>query len=194
MCARKSSASAEASSAAEHEKSIWTIGHSNREFNEFLGMLQGFSIETLVDVRRFPGSRRHPQFQQDSLIATLGDAGIEYSHWVGLGGRRNGRLPDSPNGAWRVESFNAYADYALSDEFQQTLSELESLATQRRCALMCSEAVPWRCHRRLIADALIARGWTVWDIFSATRAQEHQLPDFAVQQKDRVIYPAEATE
>ncbi len=157
-------------------------------------MLQSFSIESLIDVRRFPGSRKHPQFGQDLLSTALEKAGIEYSHWVDLGGRRSGRLPDSPNGAWRVEAFNAYADYTLSDDFQQAIAKLESVATQKRCALMCSEAVPWRCHRRLIADALIARGWTVWDIFSANRSQEHQLPDFAVPEKDHVIYPAEATE
>jgi len=176
------------------QPAIWTIGHSNREFEELLAMLKSFSIESLIDVRRFPGSRKHPQFQQDALATALGDADIKYSHWQNLGGRRNKRLPDSPNGAWRVEAFNAYADYTLTEEFQTTLSELETEATQRRSALMCSEAVPWRCHRRIIADTLITRGWIVWDIFSPSRAQQHQLPDFAVVKQNQVTYPADSDE
>ena len=125
----------------EHAPAIWTIGHSTHAIETFLGLLASQSIECLADVRRFPGSRRHPQFRQESLKQSLADAGIEYVHFPALGGRRSGRLPDSPNGAWRVEAFNTYADYMLSAEFEQALAELVELAG-RQSRRHVAEALP----------------------------------------------------
>ena len=170
---------------------LWTIGHSNRELSELIGLLTAQSIAQLADVRRFPGSRRHPQFGRDRLSAELGAEGIAYRHFPQLGGRRGERLADSPNTAWRVEAFNAYADHMRSEEFQAALGELEALARTRRTAIMCSEAVPWRCHRRLIADALIVRGWAVEDIIGGGAPRPHALTDFATVRDGIPIYPGQ---
>lgn len=168
---------------------IWTVGHSNQSSDGFLDLLSSQAITLLADVRRFPGSKRHPQFGQENLKANLAKAGIGYRHFPDLGGRRNERLPDSPNTAWRVESFNAYADYMQSPEFQRALAELIALAQNQNTAIMCAEALPWRCHRRLIADALIAQGFRVFDIFSARQTKEHALTEFAQIQEGQVTYP-----
>lgn len=168
---------------------LHTIGHSSRPLPDLVALLQAHHIELLADVRRFPGSRRQPRFARESLEPALAEVGIGYRHFEGLGGRRRGRLEGSPNGGWRVESFNAYADHMFSEEFQHSLAELTHLATTSRTAIMCSEAVPWRCHRRLIADALIARGWTVADIFTTGPAKEHKLTEFARVVEGEVIYP-----
>ncbi len=170
---------------------IWTIGHSNRPWDEFLELLQGESIQLLVDIRRYPGSRAHPQFNQDAMQAALESAGIEYHHLQALGGRRSKRPPDSPNDGWRVDAFNRYADYMATEEFTSCLEQLMSLARQQRTAIMCSEAVPWRCHRRLVADALIVRGWTVHDIISRGPAKPHSLTPFARVEGEQITYPAE---
>lgn len=169
---------------------LWTIGHSTHAIEKFLDLLASQAIECLADVRRFPGSRKHPQFGQDNLRQSLAAAGIDYVHFPALGGRRSGRLPDSPNGAWRVEAFNTYADYMLSAEFEQTLTELTSLAAARRTAIMCAEALPSRCHRRLISDVLTARGWRVLHIMTVRRVEEHRLPEFARAEGGMVTYPA----
>ncbi len=168
---------------------LWTVGHADYEIVEFLELLESFSIQTLVDVRRFPVSQRQPHFQREHLAKSLEVAGISYVHMSDLGGRRKERLSDSPNGGWRVESFNAYADYALSMQFRTALLKMESIAANSRSAIMCSEAVPWRCHRQIIADAMTTRGWTVLDILSRDRAVVHTLPEFAVSRNGRVIYP-----
>lgn len=170
---------------------LWTIGHSNRELAELVASLASESIALLADVRRFPGSRRQPQFQREALAAGLAEAEIAYHHFPGLGGRRSARLPDSPNTAWRVESFNAYADHMQSEEFQSALDELMKLALRQRTAIMCSEALPWRCHRRLIADALIARGWTIRDIFGPAQVRPHQMTEFARVADGQVTYPGQ---
>lgn len=170
-------------------RQIWTVGHSNREIEGFLSLLREHSIELVADVRRFPASRRQPQFGAHALRAALAESDCEYRHFENLGGRRNSRMPDSPNGGWRVESFNAYADYMLTEPFGRALEELTDAAGRRRTAIMCAEALPWRCHRRLIADALIVRGWTVWDILSEKRADQHALTDFAEVEGDRLSYP-----
>jgi uncharacterized protein (DUF488 family) len=167
---------------------IWTIGHSNRELAEFIGLLTSQSIELVADVRRFPGSRRHPHFSGESLHAALSPWGIEYRHDPALGGRRTERAPDSPNTAWRVESFNAYADYMLTSEFQQAFDELQAIAEQKRTAIMCAEVLPWRCHRRLIADLFVVRRWQVLDIVSPTQIKEHTLPEFAQVDRDTITY------
>jgi uncharacterized protein (DUF488 family) len=173
---------------------IWTIGHSNRPWQEFLELLQEHAIQRLVDIRRFPGSRTHPQFNQGPLEENLTLAGLDYRHLGSLGGRRTDRLPNSPNAGWRVDAFNRYADYMATEPFQAGLCELETLARERRTAMMCSEAVPWRCHRRLVADALMTRGWTVFDIVSRAPAKPHSLTPFARVRDGRLSYPAEQQE
>ena len=173
-----------------HE-TLYTIGHSNRSLEDFLSLLQGESIERLVDVRRFPGSRRHPQFGQDALAKSLVEAGIAYRHVPELGGRRSKRLENSPNTAWEVEAFNAYADHMQSEEFETGLAALVEEARAARTAIMCSEAMPWQCHRRLIADALLARGWTVLDILGPRSTRPHKLTSFAVVDGTQVTYPAQ---
>lgn len=170
---------------------IWTIGHSNRSVEQLLSMLQESSIELVADVRRFPGSRRSPQFAQQNLERSLQTVKIAYRHFPDLGGRRRTRIPDSPNTGWRVESFNAYADYMVSPEFQQALVELEKAAAAQNAAMMCAEAVPWRCHRRLIADVLLTHGWEVLDIYSEGRVKPHALTEFARVEGLRVTYPAD---
>jgi uncharacterized protein (DUF488 family) len=168
---------------------VWTIGHSTHKIETYLELLESQAIQCLADVRRFPGSRRHPQFGQENLTQSLAAVGIEYVHFPALGGRRGERLPDSPNGAWRVEAFNAYADYMLSPEFDEGLARLTELAAARRTAIMCAEALPSKCHRRLISDLLTARGWTVRHIMTARRVEEHQLPEFARVADGMVTYP-----
>jgi uncharacterized protein (DUF488 family) len=170
---------------------IWTVGHSTHPIDKLLTILASAEIELLADVRRYPGSRRHPQFNQDALVSSLADAGIEYRHFVDLGGRRHKRLPDSPNTAWRVESFNAYADYMQSPEFLAALDELMSAAREKQTAIMCSEALPHRCHRRLISDALVARGWQVHHLMTPKRRDEHTLTPFARVEGTQITYPAE---
>ena len=168
---------------------IWTAGHSTRSLNDFLELLAAAEIELLADVRRFPGSRRHPHFGQAPLAAALVAAGIDYRHFEALGGRRSERLDDSPNNAWRVESFNAYADYMQSEGFRTALDDLTKLAKETRTAVMCSEALPQKCHRRLIADALVVRGWQVRHLLSPKRIEEHVLTPFAQVDGLRITYP-----
>ena len=169
---------------------IWTIGHSNRDAEAFLDLLASADIGIVADVRRFPGSRKWPHFRQDALREILGGRGIGYVHLPELGGRRGAPDVDSPNDGWRVASFAAYADYMATTEFKDGLERLEQTARARRTAVMCSEAVPWRCHRRLIADALIVRGWEVLDIMSSSRIEVRNLTDFAVVRDGEITYPA----
>lgn len=167
---------------------IYTIGHSTRAIEDFVALLEGARIERLVDVRRFPGSRRHPQFNRDALARTLADLDIEYLHRPSLGGRRRAAR-DAPPSAWRNEGFRGYADYMRTPEFHAALDELIALGQQRRTVIMCSEAVPWRCHRTLISDALYARGVTVEHILDA-KVSPHVLTSFAEVRDREVIYPA----
>jgi len=153
---------------------IFTIGHSTRSGAELLSLLAEHGIELLVDVRRFPGSRRHPQFSRDALAAALAAAGIDYMHEPRLGGRRAAR-PDSPHTAWRIEAFRGYADHMETPEFAAALEELIRLSRTRRTAVLCAEAVPWRCHRRLISDALVARGLEVLHILAPGRVDRHEI-------------------
>lgn len=169
---------------------ISTVGHSTRTAGELLDLLGEHGIALLVDVRRFPGSRRHPQFGRDALEAALAGRGIAYRHEPDLGGRR-AALPDSPNNAWRVEAFRGYADYMGTPAFERALERLISLAGERPAAILCAEAVPWRCHRRLIADALVARGVEVRHILGPGRSEPHALhPDARVLPGGRLVYPA----
>lgn len=154
------------------KKTIWTIGHSTRPFEEFIQMLDSFKIETLVDVRSFPGSRKFPQYNKEILIQTMPEQGIEYIHLKSLGGRRKTN-PDSKNTAWRVLAFRAYADYMETDDFKNGILELEKIGRKKRVAYMCSEAVWWRCHRSMISDYLKAEGWDVEHIMAIGKDEEH---------------------
>ncbi|HSR65057.1 MAG TPA: DUF488 domain-containing protein [Xanthomonadaceae bacterium] len=156
---------------------LWTIGHSTRAWEEFVALLREAGIARVVDVRRFAGSRRNPQYSPLAMAPALGEAGIGYEPMAEFGGRRK-PLPDSPNGAWRVEAFRGYADHMASDGFVQARERLMTRARGERCAVMCAEAVWWRCHRRLIADDFTARGWQVLHILTAGRIEPHPLnPD-----------------
>lgn len=168
---------------------FYTIGHSSRPLEEFLSALRTHGIDLVVDVRRFPGSERNPQFDADTLAAALSEHGIEYSHLEALGGRRSSDRTDSPNGGWENSSFRAYADYALTDGFQDALGKLTEFAREHTPAIMCAEAVYWRCHRRIVSDWLIAAGHEVADIFGPDRANEHELTRFAEIRDGRVVYP-----
>lgn len=151
---------------------IWTVGHSTRSIEEFKQILTMHQIKTLVDVRTFPGSRRHPQFNKPELAGSLEAIGIRYEHQPKLGGRRKAR-PDSKNTAWNNESFRGYADHMETAEFQQGIEELLELAEKQLTAVMCAEAVWWRCHRSLISDYLKSEGMKVVHILSAKKTEEH---------------------
>src|ERR1039457_2367292 len=157
---------------------VLTIGHSTRTLEEFIGLLQAHGVTCVVDVRTIPRSRHNPQFNKASLPRSLAKVGLGYVHLPGLGGLRHTH-PDSVNVGWRNASFRGFADYMQTPEFEQGLQELIQLATRERIALMCAEAVPWRCHRSLIADALLVRGIRTEDIMSPTRRQVHTLTPFA---------------
>jgi uncharacterized protein (DUF488 family) len=167
---------------------LYTIGHSTRPIDAFLALLARSEIARLVDVRAFPGSRRHPHFSREALAHTLQAAGVAYLHRSSLGGRR--RLPaEAPPSAWRNESFQAYALYMRTPEFHAALDELIALGADARTVIMCSEAVPWRCHRSLISDALTARGITVEHILDAG-VSPHRLTSIAIVRDGEVTYPA----
>jgi len=156
----------------EENKKIWTIGHSTRSLDEFVAMLQSFNIEQLVDVRSLPGSRKFPQFNKENLEKSLPENNIEYTLLEKLGGRRKAK-PDSKNTVWRNASFMGYADYMETLPFQEGLETLKKMAAQKRTAIMCSEAVWWRCHRSMVSDALKAQDWEVLHIMGANKEQEH---------------------
>ena len=169
---------------------IYTIGHSTRPLPEFLGLLGAHGITQVWDVRRYPGSRRYPQFGRDALAVALAEAGIGYEHAPDLGGRRSAR-PDSSNTAWRSAAFRGYADHMETPAFQAALARLLDVGRARRTAVLCAEAVPWRCHRQLIADALVARGEPVAHILSDASPERHRLsPHARVLADGGVRYPA----
>jgi uncharacterized protein (DUF488 family) len=174
-------------------QAVLTIGHSNRPLDEFLRLLQANGATLVVDVRKMPGSRRNPQFGRDTFPQALQQAGIGYVHMPGLGGLRH-RRPDSPNTGWKNASFQGYADYMLTPEFESSLQELLKRAAEERVVLMCAEAVPWRCHRSLIADALVTRGVTVKHILGVSRTQLHTLRPWAHVQGTWIIYPSAAAD
>lgn len=153
-------------------KTIWTIGHSTRKFEEFLELLQSQNIQTLVDVRHYPGSRKFPQYNKENLREALQKENIGYIHLVDLGGRRKPE-PNSKNDAWRNASFQGYADYMETEPFHNALQTLKEIASTQKTVIMCSEAVWWRCHRSMIADALKTQGWTVLHIISENKVPEH---------------------
>ena len=169
-------------------RTLWTIGHSTRPWEEFVAILQAAGIEVLVDVRRFAGSRRNPQYSRDTMPMALAEAGIEYLPMPAMGGRRK-PAPDSPNTAWRVEAFRAYADHLASPEYIAARAELMAIARRRRTCVMCAEAVWWRCHRRLIADDFVARGWQVIDLMGPDKSEPHSPNADAVMVDGVLRYP-----
>lgn len=167
---------------------VLTIGHSTRPIAEFLELLDVNAVKVVMDVRTVPRSRRNPQYDQTNLRTSLEEAGLEYAHDAGLGGFRRART-DSPNTGWRNVSFRGYADYMLTPEFETHLLQLIEMAKLHRVVLMCAEAVPWRCHRSLIADALLVRGVPVEDIISGPGRQAHVLTRFAEVHGTTITYP-----
>jgi uncharacterized protein (DUF488 family) len=178
-------------SSAEPSPIVLTIGHSTHTIEEFIGLLQAHGATLVVDIRTVPRSWHNPQFNKASLPGSLKKAGLRYVHMPGLGGLRHAQR-DSLNVGWRNASFRGYADYMQTPEFEQSLEELIQLANQDRIALMCAEAVPWRCHRSLIADALLVHGIRTEDIMSPTRRQVHTLTPFAKVRGTTITYPTEA--
>ena len=166
---------------------IFTIGHSTRTADEFIASLKGARVERVYDIRRFPGSRRYPHFNSDALAARLRSEGIAYEHHPELGGRRR-PSPDAPPTAWRNEGFRGYAQYMRTDEFHRALDRLIAEGNEMPTAIMCSEAVPWRCHRTLVSDALVARGIDVQHIIDG-KISPHTLTSFAVIEGSEVLYP-----
>lgn len=167
-------------------KTIHTIGHSTRAIEVFLALLHAHEIQLLIDVRRWPASKRHPHFNREALAVALHASDIEYLWRGDLGGFRK-PAPDSPNNAWQVGAFRAYADFMLTPDFVAIMAELEPIAEQQRIALMCAEAVPWQCHRQLLADAFLVRGWNVLHIMEKG-CRPHALPPFAKVDGQQIVY------
>jgi uncharacterized protein (DUF488 family) len=167
---------------------VFTVGHSRRSVDEFIRLLVRYGVRQVVDVRTVPRSRRNPQFNHDVLPRTLAKAGIRYAHLAELGGFRR-PWPDSPNMGWRNESFRGFADYMQTEEFQSGLDQLLALARREKTAIVCAEAVPWRCHRSLIADALLVRGVSVEEILDLDHSQPHRLTPFAHVDGTKLTYP-----
>jgi uncharacterized protein (DUF488 family) len=172
--------------------SIFTIGHSTRRIDEFVELLRMQGVKEVVDVRSIPMSRHNPQFNTDALNQSLKQNGIRYKHLKNLGGLRHTKK-DSINLGWRNVSFRGFADYMATPEFSEGLEALTKIARLRETAIMCAEAVPWRCHRSLIADALVKKGWLVRDIIGRTSAAKHRLTPFLKVRKGQLVYPAPKT-
>ena len=170
---------------------ICTIGHSNRPIETFVDLLRSNEVVRVLDVRTVPRSRHNPQFNRDVLPETLGAVGIAYTHLPGLGGLRHARA-DSPNSGWYNLSFRGYADYMQSQEFAENVQRVVELASTERCVLMCAEAVPWRCHRSMIGDALLVRGVRVEDIIGPKGRKPHVLTAFAHVDGTQITYPPPA--
>lgn len=170
---------------------LYTIGHSTRALHDFIALLDREGVRHVADVRALPASRRHPHFNREPLAEALRGRGIAYSHHPELGGRRTPR-PGSPNAAWRNAGFRGYADYMQTPQFDEALRALLRSAAEAPTAVMCAEAVPWRCHRSLLADAVVADGQIVMHILDGG-TRPHALPDFAVVEDGRVAYPARGT-
>ncbi|UOF01351.1 DUF488 domain-containing protein [Bdellovibrio reynosensis] len=167
---------------------IFTVGHSNRSIKEFIEMLQAYKLKLLIDVRTIPKSRHNPQFGETKISRSLEKAGIEYVQMKGLGGLRHPKK-DSKNKAWRNTSFRGYADYMQTEEFQKNLVRLINKSKRKRLVIMCSEAVPWRCHRSLISDALIVKKISSEEIFTKTSHRPHKLTSFARVRAGKITYP-----
>ena len=172
----------------DERRVIYSLGHSTHPIEKIIGLLKQHQIATLADIRAFPGSRRYPQFGRQALNDSLAEVDIEYVSMTALGGRRRSKTADSPHSAWTVSAFRAYADYADTEKFANALRELEDRASTARLAYMCSEGLWWRCHRRIVSDHLIVRGWQVNHIMPDGKLAEHKLPDFARIEDGVLIY------
>jgi uncharacterized protein (DUF488 family) len=180
---------------SRNEPVVFTIGHSTRSIEELIALLTRNGVRQLVDVRRFPGSRRHPHFNREALAPSLAEAGILYRHAPELGGRRGAPDPASPNTGWRNASFRAYADHLGTAEFSRALDTVIEDAKRGPAAIMCAEAVPWRCHRQLISAALVARGHPVLHILSEAEPRPHELNGMArTDGRGGVTYPGATPE
>ncbi|HEU4839275.1 MAG TPA: DUF488 domain-containing protein [Micavibrio sp.] len=175
------------------ENTVYTIGHSTHPVEKFIGLLEAHGIGTLVDVRTIPKSRYNPQFQQAALKSSLRERGIVYDYIKDLGGLRRAHA-DSPNHGWRNSSFRGYADYMQTEVFEEALGRLMEITSRKRTAIMCAEAVPWRCHRSLIADALLVRAIPVMDIMPDGRLSAHKMTSFAQADGTKIVYPPENPE
>ena len=173
-------------------KTIFTIGHSTHSTHEFMKILKAHQIELVVDVRQYPGSRHCPQFGKARLRQNLDRNGIGYLHLEVLGGRRRADKQSDVNAGWRNPHFRGYADYMQTQEFKDGLKKLMHLAQESRVAIMCAEALPWRCHRSMIGDALLNYHFRVWDIFSDKIIRPHKLTAFAEVHGKKITYPGEA--
>jgi uncharacterized protein (DUF488 family) len=169
---------------------VYTIGHSTRAADELSDLLCAHEIKLLADIRRFPGSKRYPHFASEAMARWLPEQGVAYIHMPELGGRRK-PLANSPNTAWRNEQFRAYADYMGTGEFRDAIDTLLALAEQQRVTIMCAEAVPWRCHRNLVADELTRRGIEVLHIIGAGAVKVHAMNPLAQAEGDHLVYPGE---
>jgi uncharacterized protein (DUF488 family) len=170
---------------------VLTVGHSNHPLERFLTLLAQHGVEALVDIRRFPGSRKHPHFHRDNLAAVLPKSGVEY-HWLeGRGGRRPKQQDESPNLGLENKGFRNYADYMLTEEFREGVGKLLEIARQKKTAIMCAEGLFWQCHRRLVSDFLVANGVTVRHIMPGGELRPHTLTSGAVIDNGRVTYPGE---
>jgi len=170
---------------------VYTVGHSTQSLEEFVRLLRAHGVRRVVDIRTVPRSRHNPQFNRETLRRALNNRRLHYRHLKGLGGLRHARA-GSPNTGWRNASFRGFADYMQTEEFEAALGQLMELAEEEPTAIMCAEAVPWRCHRSLVADALIVRGVAVRHLHSPTKAAPHTLTPFARVRGERITYPAEA--
>ncbi len=170
---------------------IYTIGHSTRSLDEFIKILKAYAIRVLADIRTVPRSRHNPQYEQATLSEALRDQKIAYVHLRALGGLRHARK-DSINTAWKNASFRGYADYMQTEEFAAAVDELIALSEEKTTAIMCAEAVPWRCHRSLVGDALLARGIEVMDIMGETSAKPHKFTPWARVEGTRITYPGDS--
>ena len=172
---------------------LYTVGHSTRSLDDFTALLKEHGVAAVADVRRFPKSRKYPHFNDEALADSLPEAGLRYVPVLALGGRRR-TSAESPNTGWRNASFRGYADYMLTPAFEEGLAQLAALAAQTPTAMMCAEAVPWRCHRSLVADAMLVRGWQVLDIVGDAEPKPHKLTKFANVDGTRITYPAAGDE
>jgi uncharacterized protein (DUF488 family) len=169
---------------------LHSIGHSSRSLEDFLALLKANGTKALADIRQFTRSRANPQFNAETFAPALADHGIAYQHIAALGGRRSSKLPDSPNALWEHPAFRSYADYALTDAFESGFAHLLEIAQQKPTAMMCAEAVWWRCHRRIVSDYLLARGHKVLHIISESEPKPATLTPGAVVRHDtKVVYP-----
>ena len=167
---------------------LFTIGHSNRTLDEFVGLLRKNGIEKVVDIRTIPRSRHNPRFNKDDLRRSLKDRRIGYRHLKKLGGLRHSKK-DSVNLGWRNLSFRGFADHMATNEFKEGLNELKKIASKKKTAIMCAEALPWQCHRSLVADALTVQKWRVFHIIGPGKAYEHKLTKFLRVRKGKIVYP-----